>query len=181
MSIYQDLMSSEYAEIARKFRVNPEHCDNPEHYETFIRIDCFTDHRQGMGVTHVFVDENEETHEKAIAGYITLRSSSLVMESGEDYKLGFPALEIAELAVDNNYEGQGLGTDMVKFAINEAIELNKNKIGVQYVILCADVAAVGFYSNTELGFKPIRELQEIPREHRNSRCEPMMLKILKNY
>ena len=40
------------------------------------------------------------------------------METGENYKLGFPALEIAELAVDQNYEGKGLGTDMVKFAIN---------------------------------------------------------------
>lgn len=181
MSIYQDLMSRDYAEIARSFSVNPEHCDNPEHYETFIKRDCFTDHRQGMGVTHVFVDENEQTQEKVIAGYITLRCSSLIMESGENYKLGFPALEIAELAVDKNYEGQGLGTDMVKFAINEAVELNDMKIGIQYVILCADVAAVGFYSNSELNFKPIRKMQEIPREHRNSTCEPMMLKIIQNY
>lgn len=181
MSIFHDLMSKEYIGIAQSFSVNPQRCDNPEHYERFIRQDCLTDHQQGMGVTHVFVDENESTQEKHIAGYITLRCSSLVMESGEDYKLGYPALEIAELAVDKNYEGQGLGTDLVKFAVDEAIELNKNKIGVQYVILCADVAAVGFYSNAELGFKPIRQLQEIPREHRNSRCEPMMLKTLKNY
>ena len=180
MSIYHDLMSADYAEIARSFSVNPKHCDNPEHYETFIRQDCFTDHLQGMGVTHVFVDENEQTHERAIAGYITLRCSSLVMDVGERYKLGFPALEIAELAVDQKYEGQGLGTDMVKFAINEAVELNNAKIGIQYVILCADIAAVGFYSNSELNFNPIRQMQEIPREHRNSKCEPMMLKIIQN-
>lgn len=181
MSIYQDVMSSDYAEIARNFRVNSKHCDNPEHYETFIRQDCFADHKQGMGVTHVFVDENEQTGERKIAGYITLRCSSLVMESGEDYKLGFPALEIAELAVDENYERCGLGTDMVKFAINEAAELNDMRIGIQYVILCADIAAVGFYSNKELNFQKIRPLQEIPREHRNSECKPMMLKIAENY
>lgn len=176
MAIYQEIMSSDYAEIARNFKVNPKHCDNPGHYESFIRQDCFTDHKQGMGVTHVFVDEDEETGEKLIAGYITLRCSSLIMESGENYKLGYPALEIAELAVDQNYERIGLGTDMVKFAINEAIELNTSIIGIQYVILCADIAAVDFY-NKKLGFTSIGRYKEIPREHRNSTCEPMMLKI----
>ena len=181
MPIYQDLMSKEYIEIAREFRVNPERCDNPAHYENFIRQDCFTDQKQGMGVTHVFVDDNEKAKKKSLAVYITLRGSSLVMETGENYKLGFPALEIAELAVDQNYEGKGLGTDMVKFAINEAVELNDTRIGFQYVILCADVAAVEFYSNSELKFKPIRPMQEIPREHRNSNCTPMMLKVIQNY
>lgn len=176
MAIYQEIMSSDYAEIAQNFKVNPKHCDNPGHYESFIRQDCFTDHKQGMGVTHVFVDEDEKTGEKLIAGYITLRCSSLIMESGENYKLGYPALEIAELAVDQNYERIGLGTDMVKFAINEAIELNTSIIGIQYVILCADIAAVDFY-NKKLGFASIGRYKEIPREHRNSTCEPMMLKI----
>lgn len=179
MPIYQDLMSGKYAEIAREFKVNPEKCANPSHYEDFIRIDCHTDKKQGMGVTHVFVDE-QQNGEKKIAGFITLRCSSLVMDVGEKYKLGYPALEIAELAVSKNYEGQKLGTDMVKFAINEAVELNEHKVGIQYVILCADVAAVGFYSNKDLKFTPIRQMQEIPREHRNSNCEPMMLKIAQN-
>lgn len=181
MAIYQDLMSLEYVDAARNFTVNPDHCDNPYHYESFIRQDCFTDQKQGMGVTHVFIDENDTTGEKLIAGYITLRCNSLIMESGESYKLGYPALEIAELAVDKNYERQGLGTDMVKFTISEAIELNETKVGIQYIILCADVAAVKFYSNEELGFKPLRQMQQIPREHRNSNCEPMMLKITPNY
>ena len=180
MAIYQDIMSSEYVEIARQFHVNSEHCDNPEHYERYINQDCFTDQNQGMGVTHVFIDENEKTGQKIIAGYITLRMSSLIMDSGEGFKLGYPALEIAELAVDENYEGQRIGTDMVMTAINEAVEMNRGKIGVQYVILCADTAAVEFYSRKELGFRKIRYMQEIPREHRNSTCEPMMLKIVKN-
>lgn len=173
-------MSSEYVEITRNFHVNSEHCENPEHYETYIRQDCFTDHKQGMGVTHVFIDEDESTGSRTIVGYITLRMSSLIMDSGDGYRLGYPALEIAELAVDERYEGQGIGTDMVMFAINEAVEMNKEKVGVQYVILCADPAAVGFYSSDKLKFQNIRLLQEVPREHRNSTCVPMMLKIAKN-
>lgn len=180
MPIYQDLMSKDYAKIAQKFRVNPDHCEHPEHYESFIRQDCFTDHKQGMGVTHVFVDEDEDSREKTIAGYITLRCSSLIMDSGGSYKLGYPALEISELAVDRNYERMGLGTEMVMFAIHEAAELNNKLLGIQYVILCADNAAVEFYSNSKLKFEELRFMQQIPREHRNSKCKPMMLKIVQN-
>ena len=175
MEIYQDLMTTNYAGIAKNFRVNPKHCDNPDHYQNYIWQNCFTDHLQGMGVTHVFVDK--DNREKKIAGYITLRGNSLIMESGENYKLGYPALEIAELAVDKKYEGQNLGTDMVKFAINEAIALNEQSVGFKYVILCADPCAVGFYEKGELGFQKIYTYQEIPREYRNSNCTPMMLKI----
>lgn len=177
MPIYQDIMSSEYLECARDFRVNPESCENPEHYENYIAQDCFTDHRQGMGVTHVFVDEDEQTNEKKIAGYITLRSSSLIMETGESYKLGYPALEISELAVDCNYERKNLGTDMVKFAINEAAELNERVAGVRYVVLCADPCAVGFYSNKNIGFQKLTTYKQIPREYRNKDCVPMILRI----
>lgn len=174
MSIYRDLMTKQYIEIARKFKVNPEHCNNPEHYETYITQGCFADYSQGMGVTHAFISENDETGEKIIAGYITLRASSLTMDMDE-YKAGYPALEISELAVDRNFEGSGIGTDMVKTAIAEAMDLNDTTIGFRFVVLCADPAAVGFYG--KLGFAKISSYQEIPREHRNKDCVPMMLKI----
>lgn len=181
MSIYQDVMSSQYASLSWKFKVNPENCENPTHYESYIRYDCHSDHKQGMGVTHVFVDENEITKEQRIAGYITLRSSSLIMDIGQDHKTGYPALEISELAVDKDYERQGIGTDMVKFAINQAVEMNEKSVGIQYVVLCADPKAVGFYSNSNIGFMKIRDRQDIPREgERNSNCEPMYFKIVEN-
>lgn len=174
MSVYRDLISAEYTEIAGKFKINEKHCENPKHYETYIKQDCFTDHVQGMGVTHVFISEDDETGDKFIAGYITLRASSLTLDM-DDYKAGYPALEISELAVDRNFEGNGLGTDMVKTVIAEAMGLNDTTLGIQYVVLCADPAAVGFY--TKLGFLQIPSYQEIPREHRNKECVPMMLKI----
>ena len=79
MQVCQELMTEQYANIARKFKVNPYNCDNPKHYEKYIAQDCFTDYFQGMGVTHVFIDKNHETGESTIAGYITLRASSLMM------------------------------------------------------------------------------------------------------
>lgn len=174
MQVCQELMTEQYANIARNFRVNPKHCDNPKHYENYIAQDCFTDYIQGMGVTHVFIDENDKTGERVIAGYITFRASSLMMDM-DGYKSGYPALEILELAVDCKFEGSGLGSDMVKLAIAEAISLNDTKLGLRFIVLCADPAAVGFYS--KLGFSKIPSYQEIPREYRNKNCVPMMLKL----
>ena len=174
MQVCQKLMTKQYADIARNFKVHPESCDNTAHYEEYIMQDCFADYMQGMGVTHIFVNKNQETSKTVIAGYITLRASSLTMDL-DDYKVGYPALEISELAVDCNYEGNGLGTDMVKTAIAEAISLSETIIGLRYIVLCADPAAVGFYSR--LGFLKIPSYQEIPREHRNKNCVPMMLKL----
>ncbi len=117
-------MTKQYADIARNFKVNPKRCDNTAHYEEYITQDCFADHMQGMGVTHIFVNKNHETSKTAIA---------------------------------------------------EALSLSETVIGLRYVVLCADPAAVGFYSR--LGFSKIPSYQEIPREHRNKNCVPMMLKL----
>lgn len=177
MPMYHDLMSNDYMELARSFKVNPKHCENPEHYQNYICQDSILDHKQGMGVTHVFIDEKGILQERKLAGYVTLRSSSLIMDTDGEYKLGYPALEISELAVDSNYERMNLGTDMVKFAINEATELNEETVGVQYVILCAEPQSVGFYANDNLGFKELPTYKQIPREYRNKDCVPMVLKV----
>lgn len=175
MSFYRDVMCGDYMEMARNFKVNPEHCDNPEHYENYIWQDSILDHNQGMGVTHVFIDDENQK----MAGYITLRGSSLIADSGESFKFGYPALEIAELAVDKSYEGMGLGIGMVMFAVAEAVSLNEANVGFQYVVLCADPKAVGFYENPKLGFKRVSSDKSIPREYRNQNCVPLMLKIKK--
>ena len=175
--MYRDLMSYDYIDMAGKFKVNPKHCDNPGHYQNYIYQDSILDHYQGMGVTHVFIDENEMLKEQKIAGYITLRSSSLIMDTDEKYKLGYPSIEISELAVDSKYERQHLGTDMVKFAINEAIELNEKSVGVQYIVVCADPKTVEFYANERLGFQELPIYKQIPREFRNKDCIPMVLKL----
>lgn len=178
MAYYQDIFSDEYMDLTQKFKVNPESCDNPHHYENYIQQTALLDSYQGMGTTHIFIDENDETHEKNIMGYITLRASSLIKEMGESSKFGHPALEIAELAVDKRYERQHVGTDMVKFAVSIAEELNNSLISVKYIVLCADPKAVAFYSGKALNFSSLRTMEDIPREHSNMQCVPMYLKIM---
>ena len=177
MSRYQQLMSQEFYEAAKDFTVNPESCENPKHYEDYLKFSAISENNSGTGTTHIFIDEefNSELH---IMGYITLRCSSLIKDMGESHKFGYPALEISELAVDARYERQGIGTDMVSYAISLAEELNLFNIGIKYLILCSDPSSVKFYSSRKLGLKEIYPHEEIPREQVNLQCVPMYLNLV---
>ena len=94
---------------------------------------------------------------------------------GESQKFGYPALEIAELAVDKRYIGRHVGTDMVLDAINTANELN-DIISIKYVVWCADSQAEEFYKKLE--FVKMRDIwEEVPREHSNVTCVPMYIRL----
>lgn len=175
MSYYRSKISDSSLMLIGKFNVNDEKCKNPQHYNDYIRYSALQDLRDGLGVTYLYIDSNEETKEELIMGYISLRTSSLVKDMGEQKKFGYPALEISELAVDGRYSGQHIGTDMVLDAINIANELNEIA-SIKYLVLCADPQAKEFYEKIEFE-KMNTELEEIPREHSNMDCIPMYLKL----
>lgn len=154
------------------FQVNPSSCGNHEHYENYIRFMALDDRRMGKGTTHVFIRNSDSGDE--LLGYITLRATSYT-KIVENTICGNPALEIFELAVSKNAERQKIGSELVKFALATAYELNLTSIGVQYVTLCADEKAVPFYKT--FGFERIDEQGEIPREQWNIDCVPMILKM----
>jgi len=176
MPFYIDKMTQDYMGLTRNFTVNPYSCKNPLHYENYLKFCAISDQKRGIGVTHVLIDEHEETKQKKIAGFITLKATSLT-KSYEDYDEGHPALEIAELAIDKEYERRGLGTLLVQFAITTAAILNEEFLGIEYVVLCADPEAVNFYSKDTFGFKRLEEYYNVPREGWNVNCIPMFLKV----
>lgn len=154
--------------MAWNFLVNPDSCDNPGHYENFIRLMAIEDQLEGRGTTHILADDSK------IYGYVTLRASSLVRTvNGEQH--GDPALEIAELAVDKTEERHGIGRILVDFSLAQAGRLNRELLGVRYITLCADPAAEGFYSR--VGFRPLADYGEIPREGWNVSCIPMFARL----
>ena len=174
MERYTVPMDSEYSELTYTFTVNPGSCKNPAHYQNYLSQSALLDAKQGMGITYLFIEEDKDKRIKNVMGFITLRTSSLIKEMGESSKFGYPALEIAELAVNSVYERQGIGSDMVRYAVSLANELSE-KIGIQYIVLCSDSESVGFYS--KLGFAKLSSLEELPREHANLNCIPMYQKI----
>lgn len=163
-----ELFSQKHVGLAWNFRVNPNSCANPLHYEYYLRLIAFEDMKEGRGTTHVFADDN------AIHGFVTLRASSLIRTIDGTTK-GDSALEIAELAVAESSERLGVGSLLIDFAFMIAADLNENSIGIRYIVLCADHASVDFYK--KLNFSPVADFGEIPREGWNDDCVPMFIRL----
>ncbi len=175
-------MCKEYAGLAWKFHVSPASCDNPGHYEEFLRLNALSEQEAGRGVTHILTDngkhEDISNKDSKIVGFITLRATSLAYSVGNNGYV-MPALEIAELAVDREYEGHGYGTQLVEIAILIATQLNDEVVGFQNVVLCADPRAVGFYERENVGFAKLEDYYEVLRDGWNDSCIPMYIKLHK--
>ena len=175
MSYYKTKADTKHMALFLDFHVDRTMCDNPDHYDEFIRYQALSDQKSGLGTTYLYIEQEDVTGKECIMGYITLRTSAFIKDMGEAKKFGYPALEIAELAVDKRYVGQYIGTDMVIDSINIANELNEN-ISVKYIVLCADPRAEQFYEKLE--FVRMQSVyEEVPREHANIDCVPMYLKL----
>lgn len=169
------MMSTDYAGLAWSFHVSPDSCNSPAYYEEYIRLCAISDQDGGMSVTHLVLDTDKNGEAIAIAGYVALRATSLVSTDENGVKIVNPSLEIAELAVDKDYERKGVGTMLVNLAIGVAAELSKRYLGIKYVILCADPKAVGFYTKNDFG--KIGDLYETLRDGWNNNCEPMYISM----
>lgn len=163
-----------HSDLARAFRVNDEKCNNPEHYNDYLLYNAYVDFNKGLAVTYVIIDEDNR-----LAGYFSLKTSSLIFDNGDNSLIGDPAIELSELAISKNHCGQGLGTAIVSYIIQEIIMKIKEMIGIKYFLVCADPTAVDFYKNEKLNFVDIsNQSKDIPRESWNSNCVPLA-KMLK--
>lgn len=171
MNLSLSLFNQDLSGLAWHFHVSPSSCGNPMHYENYLRFSALSDARSGMGVTHVLFDESVNR----IAGFVTLRMSSLFYTGEDGKKRGSPALEIAELAVDADYERCGVGSSLLDLAIRAADVIRADMAGVKYLLACADPAAVGFYEKN--GFSRVSDLYEMPRDGSNNDCFPMYVQF----
>ena len=173
-------MHRDYAGLAWNFHVSPDSCDNPQHYEYYLRFNAISEQANGRGVTHLLIDTGTDNSTilptSRIAGFITLRATSLI-ETCDGKSYVKPSLEIAELAVDKDYERQGYGVQLVNIAILMAELLNTDSLGIQNVVLCADPKAVGFYENKKVGFGKVEDYYDMPRDGWNDNCIPMYIKL----
>ena len=170
-------MNSDFAGLAWMFQVNPDSCDNPKHYEDYIRLCAIEDQIAGMGKTYLVVGDNpHDKNARIIAGYVTLKASAIIKDYDNGTKIGEPALEISELAVNKICERQQIGSLLVQFAIVQAQQLNKSYLGIKYVSLCADPRAVNFYKE-KFEFMELESYSDIPREMWNRNCTPLYIRL----
>ncbi len=100
--------------------------------------------RHHIGATYVAV-EGDRT-----AGYATVAPGHVEIESlpaGQRKKLPqypLPILRLARLAVDQSFQGQGLGKQLLRFVLNLAVEMAGN-LGCVGVVVDAKPEAMPFY------------------------------------
>ena len=169
MNLIISKMNKEDVGLAWDFCVSPQSCGNPEHYEEYLRLVAIGDNEQGKSTTHLLKNDNGE-----ILGFLTLKAACVIFQTG-DYLEGYAAMEISELAIHSDHEGRGCGSELILWAINKAVELNRQYLGIGYLTLCADPRATGFYE--KLGFSKVTDSYELPRDGWNQNCVAMMMKL----
>ena len=108
--------------------------------------------RHHIGTTYVAVQNDR------IVGFVTVSSGEIVAEKPAkslrrrlpDYPL--PILRLARLAVDERFQGHGIGGLLLRAMLTLALEM-RDRVGCIGVVVDAKLDAVTFYSS--LGFKPI--------------------------
>jgi len=99
--------------------------------------------RHHIGATYVAVSEDR------IAGFATVSSGEIV---AENLPKSLPVLRLARLAVDQRFQGHGVGRLLLRSTFEVALEM-RERAGCVGVVVDAKQEAVAFY--TSLGFRPV--------------------------
>ena len=62
----------------------------------------------------------------------------------------FPAIKLAQLALQTEYQNEGIGKDVIKYVVGMAISLNES-VGCRFVLVDSIPGSVSFYE--KLGFE----------------------------
>jgi GNAT superfamily N-acetyltransferase len=114
--------------------------------------------RHHLGVTYVAVDEPS----RVVVGYVTLSAASVASEilpperASSSAYAEVPVVRIARLAVDQRAQGCGLGSELLRYAL-ELARVQAASVGCVGVVVDAKPEAVGFYAR--YGFTSCRVLQ----------------------
>ncbi len=129
----------------------------------FLKEDSLENQKQGISKTYLFFKENN------LVGYVTLLTDTLRLEGelreffkNKDilYKT-LPAIKIGRLAVDNNFQKQGVGKAILKYSVHLTFKISQNYVGCRFLILDAKrnqdhlKDSVHFYK--KFGFKTLKE------------------------
>ena len=118
-------------------------CSEPE-LNDFLKTDALNDHENLYSITRLICYENN------IIGFFTLIADNISVKTipeneYSDYHYNkLPAVKIARLAVDKNYEHKGIGT-LIITEILSVVNLISDNIGCRIITVDAKENALGFY------------------------------------
>lgn len=125
----------------------------------FIHNEAMQYQEENLGVTHLFL------YNEQIVGFATLAMSQIevklkpsILSFSATIKY-YPVLLIGRLAVDNNFRGRNVGTNICLWCLGLAKELSK-KVGCRFVVVLTEGKAVEFYKKCNFRIIPKHEKKE---------------------
>ena len=128
-------------------------CGN-ENLNKYIRSHAQLNDQNNLSKTFICLEKDD------VVGFVTLCNSQIeFQEMPNSYKQSMPkypvpAIKIARLAVDNDYQGQGYGKALLQFAFKKIIQVSVST-GVKIVVVDAKDSSKEFYER--FGFIEIKE------------------------
>lgn len=116
--------------------------------KTFLRREAKRLHRSNLAKTFVLAEPGETR----VFAYITLVCTHIAVEQlgppapVDGFKYAdYPAVKLARLAVDSELQGQGVGAQLVDFAVALTEEHIMPHAGCRFLVVDAKPNSVGFY------------------------------------
>ncbi len=119
----------------------------------FIKNDALAQKDEGWNATYVATEKGD----KKVVGFFALSPDSISINAKKQGELGkeyrnIPAVKIGRFAVDKNFQGKGIGTEMLRYAIGHIIEKICPNLGGMYVTLDSYPHRAQWYKSN-FGFK----------------------------
>lgn len=131
-------------------------CRNAE-FNEYYRVNCYSDMEEGLNRTWMCGDGRG-----GVLGYLSIAAAHLRPDRDPALKgMGYgniPALLVGYLATDKNHERNGVATDLLTWALDEAVRMSK-RVGCRIVMLnpLDDPAIRQFYHNRGFRYLPVSD------------------------
>lgn len=150
-----------------------------EEMSHFLKGEALAYDEEGEGNTFLVIDDNDR-----ICAYYTIKANSIQIVDDNSkhnkYRV-FPAVEIARLAVDMDFEGQSIGSAILG-VILDVVNGIKKHLGIKFIYLYSLPDSIRFYktkNKAKLKFKEFPKgtkcLEESCRE--NTGCTLLYVKL----
>ena len=119
--------------------------------DDFLKKEALVEQNKGLSTTHLLIDKDNNK----LIGFISLCNDCLSLDIDEKNKMNMPyltipAVKIARLGIDNNYQGQSLGKFLIGYSTILISHIKKYS-GVTMVTLDCYKDKIAYYQ--KLGFK----------------------------
>ncbi|MDP3733814.1 MAG: GNAT family N-acetyltransferase [Nanoarchaeota archaeon] len=114
----------------------------------FIKNDAFVYQEKKLATTTLFF------YEEKLIGFFSVAADSLKLNFDEKENYGIhqkklediPSIKLARLAVDKNYQKQGVGTNILKWCIGYILDCSE-MVAIRFITVDAYPEKVNFYRN----------------------------------